>query len=31
MDVKVNYDAPDAFYRTEEGGETVLWRKNSQR
>jgi hypothetical protein len=25
------YEAPDAFYRTEEGRETVLWRRNGRR
>jgi hypothetical protein len=30
MDVTVDYKAPDAFYRVEEGGETVTWRRNGR-
>jgi hypothetical protein len=30
MDVAVNYEAPDAFYRVEEGGETVPWRRKGR-
>jgi hypothetical protein len=28
MDVTVDYEAPDAFYSVEEGGETILLRRN---
>jgi hypothetical protein len=30
MDVATDYEAPDAFYRAEEGGETVQWRRNGE-
>jgi hypothetical protein len=30
MDAVVDYDAPIAFYRAEEGGEMVPWRRNDQ-
>jgi hypothetical protein len=29
-DVAVDCEAPDAFYRADEGGETVSWRRNSR-
>jgi hypothetical protein len=28
MDVAADYEAPNAFYRAEEGGEIVPWRRN---
>jgi hypothetical protein len=30
MDATVDYEALDAFYRAEEGGEMVLYRRNNQ-
>jgi hypothetical protein len=30
MDVAMDYEAPDTFYR-EEGGKMVLWRRNGRR
>jgi hypothetical protein len=27
MDATMDCEAPDAFYRAEEGGKTVLWRR----
>jgi hypothetical protein len=29
MDAVADCEAPEAFYRVKEGGEMVLWRKNS--
>jgi hypothetical protein len=31
MGAAVDYKAPDVFYRAEEGGETIPWRRNSWR
>jgi hypothetical protein len=30
MDASMDCEAPDTFYRVEEGGETVSWRRNGQ-
>jgi hypothetical protein len=30
MDVVVNYEASDDFYRAEEGGEMVPWMRNGR-
>jgi hypothetical protein len=31
MNVTIDCDAPDTFYRAEEGGETMPWRRNNRR
>jgi hypothetical protein len=31
MDVAVDYETPDTFYRAEEGGEMVSWRRIGRR
>jgi hypothetical protein len=28
MDAATDYEASDAFYKAEEGGQTILWRRN---
>jgi hypothetical protein len=30
MDVAADYEAPGTFYMAEEGGEMILWRRNSR-